>query len=227
MPSVSDADQLDRNRSVAKDLLQRKDEMEAELKGLHEALRAHGVGMSESLVDNEGFPRVDLEIHQIRILRNAIARSTTDIKQIMSDLEKAIHDLHSEAKITSAINTQDGAGRTLRATADNNTHITSQTEVTVSDMSALEPFLSVTSVAESSPADAAGLMKGDEILKMGSANAQNFRSLQDISDLINNRENRGVDIAVLRNDERLQLYLTPKKWSGRGLLGCHIVPKSL
>ena len=44
------------------------------------------------------------------------------------------------------------------------------------------------------------------------------------------RLQRTVTIAILRKDagseaeKRVDLVLVPKTWSGRGLLGCHIVP---
>eukprot|EP01134_Creolimax_fragrantissima_P003134 CFRG3134T1 len=223
MPSISDTEQINRKKALAKSLLKKKDEAEEELKDLYEALRSHGVGMSESLVDSEGFPRADLEIHQIRILRNTIAHKTTDNKQLTSCLEKAIHELHAEAS-QSSHRTNRTEALTTTTTSASILVPASQPEEAVADISSLKPFLNVSSVIESSPAWSAGIEKGDGILMLGSANAENFQGLQDIADLVNDCENRNVHVAVVRGEERLRLNLIPKKWSGRGLLGCHIVP---
>ena len=37
-------------------------------------------------------------------------------------------------------------------------------------------------------------------------------------------EGRPVEATVLRHGQPLSLSLTPQRWSGRGLLGCHLRP---
>ena len=60
----------------------------------------HGMGMKEPLVDSSGFPRSDVDVHTIRTLRNQIVRLQNDHRQIMNDIEQALHQIHQEAKAT-------------------------------------------------------------------------------------------------------------------------------
>jgi len=47
--------------------------IEAELSGLEAELKTHGnVGMNAPLVDAEGFPRSDIDVYRVRVIRNRI-----------------------------------------------------------------------------------------------------------------------------------------------------------
>lgn len=84
-------------------------------------------------------------------------------------------------------------------------------------------FLEVTFVNASSPAAECGLQQDDKILAFGSINAENFKELKQISDLVAHRRNQTIVLTVQRGTRALDLHLIPKEWSGRGLLGCNIV----
>lgn len=84
-------------------------------------------------------------------------------------------------------------------------------------------FLTVTFVNDNSPADECGLQKDDKIVAFGSVNADNFKELKQISDLVMHRRNQAILITVKRGERTLDLQLVPREWSGRGLLGCNIV----
>lgn len=87
----------------------------------------------------------------------------------------------------------------------------------------LSAFLTVTFVNDNSPAAECGLLKDDKILAFGSINAENFKELKQISDLVMHRRNQTILITIKRGERTLDLQLIPKEWSGRGLLGCNIV----
>ena len=54
-----------------------RDAIEAQIRDAHEALATYGsVGLHEPLVDAQGFPRADVDVHQVRILRNRIQRTS-------------------------------------------------------------------------------------------------------------------------------------------------------
>lgn len=86
-----------------------------------------------------------------------------------------------------------------------------------------KPILIVTLVMPSSPAEQCGIQKDDEILEFGSIKSENFRELQQISELVMHRQNQPIALKVKRQDRTLNIELVPKTWSGRGLLGCNIV----
>jgi 26S proteasome non-ATPase regulatory subunit 9 len=89
-----------------------------------------------------------------------------------------------------------------------------------------EPFLRVDLVSNQSPAESAGLHVGDLVCRIGTIRKENFRTMQDVASLVNNSENRSITLLVQRADTKEQqtISLTPKKWSGNGLLGCKLTP---
>ena len=87
-----------------------------------------------------------------------------------------------------------------------------------------KPFAKIDLVSEGSPAHDAGMKVGDLILEFGTQNATNFKSLNDIAQLVKNSENRNVRVKILRHGKIATLTLVPKRWSGQGLLGCKIIP---
>ena len=91
----------------------------------------------------------------------------------------------------------------------------------------LVPFATVKSVAGGSPASEAGMKEGDLILSFGSVDHTNHRDLQAIGALVPMAAGAGESIRIVvqrqQTDRNTSLMLQPRPWSGRGLLGCHIV----
>lgn len=81
----------------------------------------------------------------------------------------------------------------------------------------------MTLVYEDSPASACGMLKDDEILEFGSINHENFRRMEQISELIRHRKDQPIALKVKRQNQNHDITLIPKTWSGRGLLGCNIM----
>lgn len=52
-------------------------------------------GVKGSMIDDEGFPRADVDIFEVRKLRNRHACLQTDHKQLMKELEQKLYSLHS------------------------------------------------------------------------------------------------------------------------------------
>ena len=98
---------------------------------------------------------------------------------------------------------------------------------------ALRAFARVDAVAANSPAQAAGLKEEDMIVKFGPLHSENHDHLKAIAEYVLGvaAEQQSIEICVQRRLahsadkwETLKLNLTPRPWSGRGFLGCHIVP---
>lgn len=53
--------------------------------------------MSEDLIDCEGFPRNDIDVHQIRHARHQIICMQNDMKALVKEIEKGLHAVHAEA----------------------------------------------------------------------------------------------------------------------------------
>lgn len=101
-----------------------------------------------------------------------------------------------------------------------------------SDSGIKPPFARVDAVASGSPADEAGLKDEDLIVTFGPIHQDNNDHLKAIADLVPYVAGEQIEICLLRHQiedddwETVNLKLTPRPWSGRGLLGCHIVPYS-
>uniref|UniRef100_A0A1A7Z1A7 26S proteasome non-ATPase regulatory subunit 9 n=1 Tax=Iconisemion striatum TaxID=60296 RepID=A0A1A7Z1A7_9TELE len=188
-----------------KNLIKKKDEIEEQIKAYYDVLEDQGVGVEGSLVDAEGYPRDDVNLYQIRTARHNISCLQNDHKAIMAEIEEALHKLHAREK---AKRDQDEA----------------EEEAMEQQVTLPPPFARVDAVTEGSPASGAGLRVGDEIIEFGSVNTENFQNLQNIASVVQHSEGKSLRISVIRSGQKAQMSLTPQRWSGRGLLGCNIVP---
>ena len=113
---------------------------------------------------------------------------------------------------------------TVESSSENNTNSIRET---VSLPSPPEiAFARVNAVANDSPANEAGLQEEDLIVKFGNVDFENNNQLKALASLVPDVATRqgSIIIKVKRGNETLDLTLKPRPWSGRGLLGCHIVP---
>uniref|UniRef100_A0A8D0KNC3 26S proteasome non-ATPase regulatory subunit 9 n=1 Tax=Salvator merianae TaxID=96440 RepID=A0A8D0KNC3_SALMN len=189
-------------------LMKKKDEIEAQIKAYYEVLEDQkGVGMNEPLVDVEGYPRADVDIYQVRTARHSIICLQNDHKAIMEQVEKALHQLHARDK-----------EKREKDEAE------AQAEARRQNQPLPQPFARVNAVTPGSPASFSGLQVDDEIVEFGSVNTRNFRSLQNIAMVVEHSEGKPLSVTVIRGGEKVHLGLTPKRWSGKGLLGCNILP---
>lgn len=186
-------------------LIKRKEDIEEQIKAYYDMLQTAGVGMDAPLVDMEGFPRADVDLYKVRTARHNISCLQNDHKAIMVEIEEALHKLHATARVK---------------------HEKDETkmEVTEPTVSLPAPFALVDAVTQGSPAFLAGLRVGDEIIEFGSINTQNFRNLRDVASVVQHSEGKSLRVGVIRSGQEVHLNLTPKQWSGRGLLGCNLVP---
>ncbi|XP_047237836.1 26S proteasome non-ATPase regulatory subunit 9 [Girardinichthys multiradiatus] len=190
-----------------KNLIKKKDEIEEQIKAYRDVLEDQGVGVEGPLVDAEGYPRADVNLYMIRDARHSISCLQNDHKAIMAQIEEALHMLHAREK---AKKERDEAA--------------SQEEPMEQQVTLRPPFARVDAVTVGSPASGAGLKVGDEVIEFGSVNTSNFQNLQNIAAVVQHSEGKPLRVAVIRSGQKVQMSLTPQRWSGRGLLGCNIVP---
>lgn len=198
-------------------LVNRKDNLEAELKALGAVLDSHGVTMQSTLTTFDGFPRADIDVAQVRVTRARIIHLRNDWKELMDKIEKALHQHHAniqaeEAKKPATVN-QDSACTTSSGPPP----------------APEAPFAKVNSVEPESPANEAGLKAGDLIRRFGTAIWSNHERLRKVGEVVQQNTGRPVLVKVSRQTgsqtQELDLRLTPRQgWGGRGSLGCHILP---
>ncbi|KAF2246707.1 26S proteasome non-ATPase regulatory subunit 9 [Trematosphaeria pertusa] len=199
------------------ELIAEKDRLEEELKALGQVLDSHGVNMNTSLTTFDGFPRADIDVAQIRTTRARIVRLKNDYKDLMSRIEKGLHEHHAR----------------LQEQAQNNAAAPSQAlAAPTSASTALQaPFAKVNSIVAGSPADSAGLKVGDSITKFGWVDWTNHDKLARLAQVVSQNEGLPIAVKVLRPSpsggpsEPVEVQLTPRRnWGGRGMLGCNLLP---
>lgn len=91
--------------------------------------------------------------------------------------------------------------------------------------------LTAPQVSHGSPADTAGLEVGDLVLRFGNVDISHPKGLGGVVDTVREQQGQEVAVTVLRRDGAggqqsgtKSLTLVPKTWSGRGLLGVHLIP---
>ncbi|XP_073322165.1 26S proteasome non-ATPase regulatory subunit 9 [Pagrus major] len=188
-------------------LVKKKDEIEEQIKAYYDVLEDQGVGVEEPLIDEEGYPRSDVNLYQIRTARHSISCLQNDHKAIMVEIEEALHKLHAREKAKREQDETEAQGEAM------------EQQVTLPP-----PFARVDAVTQGSPACGAGLRVGDEVIEFGSVNTGNFQNLQNIASVVQHSEGKPLRVTVIRDGQKAQMSLTPQRWSGRGLLGCNIVP---
>merc|ERR1719430_371920 len=56
--------------------------------------------MDDPLVDEEGFPRSDIDVYQVRHARSNIRSKGNDLISIVARIETGLHSLHAQARET-------------------------------------------------------------------------------------------------------------------------------
>jgi 26S proteasome non-ATPase regulatory subunit 9 len=191
-------------------LIQRKVAIEHEVGVLEKSISGT---LGVPLVDESGFPNSSIEDIP------KVAHARRRIKMLNNDYTKVLLEIQS---IIPSIMEMDKKGHLGVSSAPKETESHS--------LHQLEPIAIVNSVCPDSPACESGMKQGDLIIHFGPINANTISSLGDISTETKLREGQPFSILVARDptnsNELVKLSLTPKKWNGPGLLGCHLLPWS-
>lgn len=93
-------------KEQVKKLIDRKNEIERNISEHGQVLIANkNVGMEESLLE-DGYPRNDIDVYQVRHARHAIICLQNDLKQLMKEIEEGLVAIHAEAAINSEASTK-------------------------------------------------------------------------------------------------------------------------
>lgn len=181
-----------------------KSEMESQLGILFDILKnKYGADMDTALLSGDGYPRNDIDVVSIRLIRVKVIRLRNDYKKVLELLEKKLVEQ---------------LGRSSTAQVEN--------EIRVPETPPLIPFALVKEVAFESPAFNSGLEEGDKIILFDNdIHVRNHDKLASISRRVSNRIDQPIKVEILRNEQQQSLELTPtNNWNGRGVLGCRIIP---
>lgn len=193
-----------------------RDAMERRLEDLNDVLRLSGTNMNDPLVDQEGFPRNDVDVALIRQTRHDIICLRNDLKAHMNQLEKDMQEYYKDGGTSVKL---DGI-----KISDSDGLIVNEGEIETCNRTSNEIFIKIDDVIPNSPSAESGLLTGDLVIQFGSVCADTFKNLSQIQEMVIRCENKIVRVTVLRNNRPVRLNLVPKIWSGHGLLGCKVIP---
>ncbi|GAB0096467.1 26S proteasome non-ATPase regulatory subunit 9 [Sergentomyia squamirostris] len=205
-------------------LMEEKTKFEQKLSELNQILEANGVGMDEPLVDSEGFPRSDIDVYQVRTARQQIICTRNDLKALMMQIEQGLEHYFAEQKSNASAGSSSGSSTTTKLADYSENGVGCSVAVTREVSTSYTPICKVNLVATGGPAEQAGFRVGDEVIEFGSLNASNFRELAQIAEIVKNQQDSVIKVKIRRQNRLVPLDLIPRVWSGRGLLGCNVIP---
>ncbi|XP_026192028.1 26S proteasome non-ATPase regulatory subunit 9 [Cyclospora cayetanensis] len=235
----------------AEQMYQQRQMLEERMEAIASFLTSEGMpGLKGPLVDEEGFPRADIDVHAVRSARNQLACLQTDYREVQRKLEEILLRVHAESA-KAQIDQQD-----LRAPKQPDTTEVAgeQDEVPPPPIEDEGPAFAVVDVLQpGGPSGIAGIAAGDRVLRLGTlrlpvgrnaaaGSTQNHRkgplpggdsssralTATQIFELLPGEvaryENERMPVVVQRGSRVISLWLVPRQWHGKGLLGCHIKP---
>ncbi|EFA84089.1 26S proteasome non-ATPase regulatory subunit 9 [Heterostelium album PN500] len=96
----------------------------------------------------------------------------------------------------------------------------------VVDNRVVAPFVYIDLVSPGSPAERSGLLKNDQIYQFGSIGpflielpSASTQYLQSMATIVRSSENTAIPLSYIRDGKKFTTTLTPRKWTGQGLIG--------
>lgn len=208
-------------------LMDKRSAMEEEMNIIIQRLCAppNGPGLSGNLLDSEGFPRTDIDIPTVRADRHRLAELRNDHNDITDKINQNIQLLHSARLEQTATIRDSGPTTALDANVGTSLSVSNPVargafNVMDIDIAVSRPFAMIDEITEASPAAEDGLQLGDQVVKFGNVEiGENL--LQRLAAEVQKNQNKAVPLVVMRQGALITLTVTPRAWSGRGLLGCH------
>lgn len=201
---------------------------------------------NESLVDQDGFPRSDVDLFAVRGARNQVSCLSNDLKDINQKIDRALQHLHSfgqeaieeaiqadrkERELTSSLSSLSSTTKGTKTEINTSISTISERQPLQTNSQLMVPFAEVDAISPDSPAWECGLRRGDRIVQLGDAKSMTSVP-SEVSRYVqeDGRTSQRVPLKVklLREGNMsIELDLFPRRWSGQGVLGCHIIPFTL
>ena len=187
-----------------------------------------GDRLDRDLVDQEGFPRADLDfgkLQKFKLLRLELSKKTTDLRELDEQIAILLFQLHAEkSEIATKEIAEYEASIQERSNQKRETEMMGEKQVD-KPASTMAPFCRVAEVTVDSPAQLDGIMPGDLIISYGDVNFMNHNSLQLIAEVTKKNIDKPMSVKLLRSGQEIEVKVTPRQWSGKGVLGCRFLEK--
>mmetsp|Transcript_16419 Transcript_16419/g.33475 ORF Transcript_16419/g.33475 Transcript_16419/m.33475 type:complete len:179 (+) Transcript_16419:354-890(+) len=173
-------------------------------------------GVTARLVDDEGFPRSDIDVHLVRSQRSRLAVLRTDSEQLLARIEASLHRLLPPGPSESTL------GDVREPTSS--PHLQSD-----SPPPPPRAFASVGSVQSESAADRAGLRPGDGLISLGTVCLATIPNEAEAMEALRHyiRRARGSVVTIefrrRSRDQGDEIKSIEVELGNEGL-GCHIIP---
>lgn len=182
-----------------------KDKIESQLTVLSGMLSSLNADMRTPLV-RDGFPRSDIDVVGIRLVRVRIIRLQNDLKNVCARLATAMEAVFASGA-SPTLNGHVNESGALEVIADKET-----------------PFAIVTEVDARGPAYAGGLRDQDLVVSVdGDITANNHNQLSAVATRVRSSQGTPIRLTILRNGNSMNVSVLPSPWVGQGLLGCRLV----
>ncbi|SSD61754.1 uncharacterized protein SCODWIG_03515 [Saccharomycodes ludwigii] len=174
--------------------------------------------MNAPLINRDGYPRDDVDIFTIRLLRQ-------NCNMLKNDLTHLIDYIHVEmGKYWEGVDKKKGTS---------NSTITNNNDNATFDPIQASPFCKITGVLKGSPSDQCGLQDNDLLCRIGAIDTLKYYSSHDkllgVSNYVKEHIDREIPVMIKRKQNgafiNLELTLIPNSnnWDGPGILGCTLV----
>lgn len=189
-----------------------KSDIETQLTKLFDLMtNSFNVTMDTPLLTNDGYPRDDIDLVSIRLIRVKIIRLRNDHTKILSMIEQKLIDQFNNPTTNTDPQSHDDDGP----------------ESINKLLEAKIPFARVEEIIDQSPASQAGLNPGDKIIVFdNNIHVGNHNRLTAVVNRVKDNIDQPLTVHITRGDTNISaITLTPtKNWNGNGLLGCKIIP---
>ncbi|CEO95165.1 Nas2 N-terminal domain-containing protein [Plasmodiophora brassicae] len=223
-------------RGELRDLEARKEALELEIESAQSWLTSQGLDPAQlplRLTDAEGFPLPNVDHHAARIHAQSMRTALNDHKRVVARLADVLgeyHDAMRNNKAPAEVPVTQHQPLPTVVSADERPTDIEVTEPGPPEAAPLIAFAVIDSVDEGSPAFTAGCRTGDRILQFGSVNLARHQSERDalgaVGELVHRSVERPIAVVIARDGfaDPITIVVTPRRWDGRGLLGCHLQP---
>jgi len=219
------------NKENLQALLVQRDSLEAEADAITSELTSPGpngespAGLKGTLdIDSDGFPRSDIDLYNVKRKRQRLAVINTDYKILMKSIEKLMELIYSEPESSPLTIPEVLPDNNIITSSSYITPKSSEEVVSIFRQPSLSPFAKIDEIAEGSPAHEAGLENGDLLLSFGPVNSTSVDCFNVVPSIVRSNIEKPIAVIVQRNEVNIEVIVTPKTWSGRGVLGCHLTP---